>query len=204
VIILNHEQNTSEWLAARLGKPTASMASSIITSKGERSSSLTKYAEYLAGCEIAQIDINAWEGNKHTDRGHEMEIEARNAYIFETGISVNEVGFCLTDDGRIGASPDGLCGDKGGLEIKCFSRNHVNSLLYYAKHKKPPPSRTPQIQMQMLVCELDWVDLFLYHPDLPTKIIRVERDDLIQTALILNINDLLDKKAEYVELLKEI
>ena len=40
MIILDHEQGTEEWFAARLGKPSASNFSKLITATGKPSSSL--------------------------------------------------------------------------------------------------------------------------------------------------------------------
>ena len=47
MIILDHEQGSPEWLAARLGKPSASMFSKLITATGKPSSSADGYINQL-------------------------------------------------------------------------------------------------------------------------------------------------------------
>jgi hypothetical protein len=47
MIILDHEQGSPEWLAARLGKPSASCFSRLITNSGKPSSSADGYINEL-------------------------------------------------------------------------------------------------------------------------------------------------------------
>ncbi|MFM0503902.1 lambda exonuclease family protein [Paraburkholderia caffeinilytica] len=53
-------------------------------------------------------------------RGHDLEPEARMEHEAKTGLFVKRAGFVTTDDGLFGASADGLIGDDGGSEYKCF------------------------------------------------------------------------------------
>ncbi len=53
-------------------------------------------------------------------RGHELEPDARMEHEMQTGLIVQEAGFITTDDGLFGASADGLIGEDGGAEYKCF------------------------------------------------------------------------------------
>ena len=115
----NVEQGTEEWHNLRLGVPTASRFSDIITpSKGDLSKSADKYMNELIAEKITlqreQFKMTDW-----MERGNELEAEARDVYSFLSDNEVTEVGFITNDDGTIGASPDGLIGKDGGLEIKC-------------------------------------------------------------------------------------
>ena len=47
MIILDHEQGSDEWFAARLGRPSASMFNKLITSTGKPSTSAGKYIDEL-------------------------------------------------------------------------------------------------------------------------------------------------------------
>lgn len=53
-------------------------------------------------------------------RGRELEPEAREAHEFARSVQVDPCGFVMTDDGRFGASADGLIGEHGGSEYKCL------------------------------------------------------------------------------------
>lgn len=53
-------------------------------------------------------------------RGKELEPDARMEHEMQTGHIVQEAGFITTDDGLFGASADGLIGEDGGAEYKCF------------------------------------------------------------------------------------
>lgn len=196
------KQNTPEWIALRCGVPTASEASNVITGKGEKSDGLKDYAKRLACDLYAGKNVDAWEGNRYSDRGHEIECEAAAAYAFRTDAEVQEVGFFTTDDKRYGASPDRFVGEDGLLEIKCFPKLHADALIYYSRHKKCPPSRLPQVQMQMWICEKAWCDLMFYHPDLPTLIIRQEPDPKMVRALKMQLAAVIAERDKIVTILR--
>ena len=205
MIVHEAPQNTPEWLLARLGIPTASNAQKVVTSAGARSKSLADYAAYLAGCLYTKTDNEAWEGNIYTERGHELEDEARAAYEFEADLDVEVVGFCTTDDGRFGASPDGLVNErKGGVEIKCLPKKHITTLLYWHKHKKCPPERVAQVQMQIKVCELEWVDSYFYQPNLPSLMIRNYPDKAVQDALSKYLEECRQERDKILTVLEEM
>ena len=173
MIIIDCEQGSDEWFAARAGRPTASEFSKLVTSAGAPSKSMPDYAAQLAAEMYAGKPLDRFEGNGYTERGKEMEEQARDWYAFTTDVDVAEVGFCMDDHRLYGSSPDGLIGEPGAVEFKCqIAKNHVKTLLYYKKHGKCPPEYVAQTQGEMLVCERQWVDLVFYHPDLPSFIIR--------------------------------
>lgn len=176
------EQNSPEWYALRSGLPTASEFKKIITSQGKASTQLNGYAALLAAELYAGDQLERWEGNQWTERGHELELKAMASYSFINAAPVEKVGFC-TREGA-GCSPDGLVGDTGLLEIKCLSpQAHVLALAYHNKNNRPQPDYIPQVQGQMYVTEREYCDLYFYHPVLPELCIRVERDDEFHTAL---------------------
>ena len=178
------DQGTDEWFKLRYGLPTASYASSLIQISGEPSKSMKGYAEKLAGDRFAGKPLDGFKGNSSTQRGNELEPEARTYYAYTKDIEVEECGFFTDSMERYGASPDGLVGSDGLLEIKCQEpAGHIKTALMYQRTGKTPSAYIQQIQMQMLVCERAWVDLVLYHPDLPCSIIRVYRDEKVISAL---------------------
>jgi hypothetical protein len=172
MIVLPVVQGFPEWVAARLGIPTASRFDSIMTTKTRKlSSASTGYMGELLAERLFGHPVKVPESGFML-RGSEMEKSAVAAYEFERGVDVQEVGLCLRDDRRAGASPDRLVGDDGGLEIKCLAaHNHVLALLGLLDD-----DYLPQCQGQMWVTGRAWVDLMFYNPDLPHRIVRIKRD----------------------------
>src|SRR5512139_1445637 len=111
------DQNSPEWHQARLGIPTASNFKAIIGIKKDAREKATRalYMRKLAGEIITGEPAESYY-NEAMQRGHEMEAEARDAYIFSTGTELTQVGFVT--NGIAGCSPDRLIGEDGGLEIK--------------------------------------------------------------------------------------
>lgn len=169
--IVDVVQGSPEWFAVRLGIPTASNFSNIITTKGEPSKQAQKYMYRLAGESVSGQMEETYQ-NAAMTRGIEMEAEARALYEVVKGVSVQQVGFCLGNS--YGASPDGLIGDDGCLEIKCPTiAVHVEYLL----SGKLPTTYFQQVHGEMFVAERKWCDFVSYYPGLKPLIIRVERDE---------------------------
>lgn len=129
--ILDVEQGTPEWLAARAGIPTASELDQIISPELKiRSGQMVetyfarKLAERWTGFPLQSFSSGAME------QGTLCEEEAREWFAFNFDAPVSQVGFITTDDGAFGCSPDGLIGNSEGVEIKCPQpANHVKWLL---------------------------------------------------------------------------
>lgn len=177
--IIDVEQGTEEWLAARLGVPSASGFSKLITTTGKKASTFDTYVNQL----IAEKITNQPTYIPTTDamaRGTELEPHARAYYEFATDNEVQEVGFIKHAILEAGCSPDGLIGDMGGLEIKCpLPHTHIETL----RGGKMPSKHIPQVQGCMWITRREWWDFVSYHPDMQTFIIRVERDDSYIEAL---------------------
>lgn len=191
----NCEQRSPEWYALRAGIPTASEFSSLITSTGERSKTLPKYAKTLAAEAFSGRTLDGWEGNAWTERGKEMEAEALRLYEFASDCDVSPVGFVTADDGRAGCSPDGFVGDDGLVEVKCLkAENHVEAIMYYRKHGRSEPAYVQQPQGQIWITGRKWCDLIFYHPVLPLHIVRQYPDQKIITELALAVGEVLAER----------
>lgn len=170
--IINVKQGTDEWLRARLGLPTASNFDRLITKTGKPSASADRYlarlcAEWFMGYPLDEMQTPFME------RGSALEAEAVAYYEFETDSTTSEVGLCLTDDGKAGASPDRLVGDDGLLEIKCPSPEvHMGYLLGGLTDEY-----RVQVQGQLWVTGREWCDLLSFHPTIPRATVRIERDE---------------------------
>lgn len=186
MIVHDVEQGTQEWLDLRLGIPTASNGSNLVTSRGDPSKSMMGYAHKLAGDKFAGEELNKWMGNQFTERGHEVEPAGRLSYEM-LGYEVEQVGFITDDVGMCGCSPDSLVGDDGMLEIKCLPKKHIDFIDYYSRHKKAPSDYIVQCQFQLLVTGREWCDLYYYHGKLPCQVVRQHRNDKILTELTTQI-----------------
>ncbi len=196
------EQNTDAWYSLRSGIPTASAFSKLVTGTGKDSSSIAEYARTLAAEKYAGKPLDSWEGNKYTERGHEMEPDAVDEYELVNGLSVSETGFVTSDDGSYGGSPDRLVGDNGVLEVKSLiAHRHIAALQYIDQHQNIPPDYRSQVQGEILVCERDWCDLMFFHPNLPSRIFRVVKDDVFQTKLKKRIKEALKIRDEILTFL---
>lgn len=172
------EQRTPEWFGVRKGVPTASCASRIITPTGKPSTQQTQYMNELAAEYVSGVLVEPYT-NGDMKRGIELEPEARLFYEFIEGVSVEQVGFCLSEEGY-GCSPDGLINSDGGLQIKCPKPStHVQYLL----DGKLPYDYKPQVQMELLVTGRSWWDFLSYCPNMKHFIVRVEPDEDFQKAL---------------------
>ena len=192
MIRLDVQQGSPEWAHARLGIPTASEFSRILTPKTLRpSESAVGYhnellAEWLLGEPLESGDDGFMR------RGHVLEEDAVRYYEFERGLDVDRVGFVLRDDRRSGCSPDGLVGVDGLLEIKCPSpAMHVGYLL-----EAPVDKYRLQVQGNVWIAERDWCDLLSYHPSLPPALVRCYRDDKVIKALAAVVEAFCDHLAE--------
>jgi hypothetical protein len=180
--IIECVQGSDEWIAARLGIPTASEFHRIITAvKGDLSKSARKYAaglvaETLLGKPLEKPPGSLWV----LERGKLLEPLAIQQYGFVTDAEVRRVGLVTTDDGRVGGSPDGLIvGSRGGLEVKCtLDENHMSIFA-----DGPGDDYKQQVQGNLAICELEWWDLYAYHPELPPVTIRTYRDEPFITKM---------------------
>ena len=202
--VFNYTQGTDEWFRARLGIPTSSCFDKIITPKTGKMSS--QHHSYL--CELfAEIILNEpldrFPANYWMERGSVYEEDAAQSYQLETGHNVIHGGFITDDDLKWGTSLDRLIVDDsgeiiGGLEIKCPAPwTHVENLLNGDIDTK----YIPQVQGQILVGELDFVDWYSYHPQIPSSLIRTEPDAEYQAKLKTCLNDFQAKKEQYAKIL---
>jgi len=171
--IVQCEQGSPEWYAARLGLATASEFKTIIGVKKDAREKVTRdlYMRKLAG-EILTGEPMENYSNGFMDRGKQLEDEARDLYCFTRDIEPVRVGFIR--NGQKGCSPDSLIGTSGGLEIKvALPHIQIERLL---KGELPPEHRA-QVQGNISVAEREWWDFASYCPKLPLFVVRVHRDD---------------------------
>lgn len=175
--IINCEQGSEEWFSARCGIPSASNFDKIVTLKGEPSKQREKYLFTLAAERISGKKEETYS-NFAMQRGIELEDEARKYYEMDKNVEIEQVGFCLSDDGTYGCSPDGLVYPEDGhglVEIKCpLAHTHIGYLI----DGKMPSTYFQQVQGQILVTGADWCDFISYYPGVKPFLIRVKKDEV--------------------------
>jgi len=173
-------QGSPEWFAQRCGKATASRISDIVAKT--KSGYSTSRANYMAQLVVERMTNQVAESytNAAMEWGIENEGFARANYESKMNLLVTETG--AIDHPTIlksAASPDGLVGDDGCLEIKCpHTATHIDTLLGDEVAKK----YYDQMQWQMACAERDWCDFVSFDPRMPEGlqlfIKRVPRSNL--------------------------
>jgi putative phage-type endonuclease len=97
--------------------------------------------------------------------GTDQEPLARAAYEAVADVLVDEVGFVIHPTiSNAGASPDGLVGDVGLIEIKCpNTATHIDTVLT----DKVPAKYITQMQWQMACTQRKWCDFVSFDPRMP-------------------------------------
>lgn len=194
------DQRTEEWFHARVGKATASRIADIVakTKSGWGASRANYCAELVA--ERMTGKPAAGHENAAMRWGTDTEPQARAAYEFFRDASVVEVGFI--DHPAItmsGASPDGLVGDDGLVEIKCpNTATHIDTLLA----RTVPAKYIAQMSWQMACTGRRWCDYVSFDPRMPQNlqlfVKRIERDDVLIAQLEADVTEFLREVAEKV------
>lgn len=172
-------QGSDEWKQLRLGKVTASRVADIVAkTKTGYSTSRANYLAQLVAERLTGVPAETYT-NAAMQHGVDTEPEARAAYCFYQGVTVEQVAFVSHPKiDQAGASPDGLVGSDGLVEIKCpNTATHLETLLGQAV----PAKYIDQMQFQMACTERQWCDFVSYDPRMPEHMRlfckRINRDD---------------------------
>jgi putative phage-type endonuclease len=197
-------QGSPEWHAIRLGKVTASRIADVCarTKTGYGAGRKNYMAELVA----ERLTGTRGEGftNAAMQWGTDMEPEARVAYEFYRDATVAQVGFVPHPTiAETGASPDGLVGEDGLVEIKCpNTATHIETLLGGTCADK----YFLQMQWQMACTGRQWCDFASYDPRLPESmrlfVDRVKRDDTAIGAIEKDVLSFLEELRDTVHRLR--
>jgi hypothetical protein len=135
---------------------------------------------YQVAGELVSGVVQETYKNAAMERGIELEAEARSVYEFATGNTVEAIGLCIDDEHEYGASPDGMIGEDGLIEIKCpLITTHVGYLIAGTL----PSDYFQQVQGQLMVTGRKWCDFVSYYPGLKPLIVRVKPEKAFHKAL---------------------
>jgi len=181
--IIDCDQRSPEWYAARCGIVTASVVGKLITPRTVKVASnpdsrgLIEFlaAERVTGyVEDTYTSVDMW-------RGIDAEPYARDLYGGHHAEAV-ECGFMVRDFGgfKIGYSPDGLVGDDGLIEIKApRQKTHLATVIA----DEVPLHYMAQCQAGLLVSGRKWIDFVSYCGGMPLWVKRVLPDPKWQAAI---------------------
>lgn len=173
------EQGTEEWLLARCGSLGASQINeALATTKEGWGASRESLKNRIIAERLTGVPVETFT-NAAMQWGKDNEDAARKAYEAHTGSFVDEMGIAYHPVLKYThASPDGLVGDDGLIEIKCpNTTTHIETL----RSQKAPSKYMKQMLWQMRCIDRQWCDFVSFDPRLPEHlrlfVVRVERDD---------------------------
>lgn len=183
-------QRTVEWFNERLGRCTASRVADVVAlGRGGVRISRARYAAELAAERATGRLQRITQRTAAIEWGIRNEAPALRAYETKQSVKVHRVCFVTHPTIQMaGASPDGLIGDDGLVEVKC-----PNSMTHYGTCIGEPIQRRHYLQMQwQLACSRRlWCDYVSFDPRMPAElrlyIRRVPRDDCLVEKLELEV-----------------
>jgi len=201
MLIIDCVQGSEEWHKARAGCITASNFAECceLLKSGGYSAKAKQYAfklavERISGELLQEDKFETWEMR----RGRELEAPARYAHEQKIGVMVEQCGIVKTDDGLFGASVDGLIGNDGCSEYKCFvSPSSLMPILL----DEDISDCNYQVHGQLWLTNREWSDFVLYCPALAKigkdlTIFRVYRNNEFIAQMeqkLLKFNDLVNE-----------
>lgn len=190
------EQGSAEWFDLRKGIPTSSEFECLMKrGRDGKTPSATRrtYMLQLAG-EVLTGEPPEGFFSIYTERGKQLEPEARDLYAMLTDTVPEQIGF-ITNHGA-GSSTDSLIGDSGILEIKtkkpALLVDAIDNDTFLEDHQA-------QCQGALWVADREWIDLTLYWPGLPPFIKRAYRDETYIADLAKAVAAFNDELAKLVE-----
>jgi hypothetical protein len=212
-----NEIRTGAGIVTRLGRFTASQIGLLLKSGRSKSELFGQTAmSYIFGraAEILTgepISESTQVSGKSLEWGRDNEIKAVEAYVAFTGATVSHTGeaqqfFPYGEDA--GASPDGLVGDDGVLEVKCpwNPTEHVRNMMLadQTAFKAYHDDYYPQIQMQLLCTGRKWCDFVSFDPRCVREehrlhIIRIERDEEMIEVLKYRISEAVKERNKILQ-----
>ena len=198
-------QGSDDWKRYKCGRLGASSISDMLartkTGWGAMRGNLCArlVVERLTGCPTPSYTSKAMEN------GTALEPQARSLYGVLYNVDVAQIGWA--DHPRIpwsGASPDGLVGDDGLIEIKCpLEKTHLDTLL----GGSIDGGYVKQMQWQMTVLDRKYCDFTSFCPSFPPEmqihVTRVMRDDIMIANLEIEADVFLKEVDETVQALRE-
>lgn len=198
------DQRSPEWFAIRSGKVTASRIADLTAkTKSGYAASRANYMAQLVCERLTGLPQESFT-NSAMQWGTDQEPIARAEYEALQGVFVDEIGFASHPTiENAGASPDGLVGEDGLIEIKCpNTATHIETLL----SGEPDTKYVKQMQWQMACTGRKWCDFVSFDPRMPENlrlfVKEVWRDDQMIAELEKEVREFLAELEEKCNKLK--
>lgn len=169
-VILDCEQRTPEWFAARAGRLTGSAARDMMAKI--KSGEAAARRDLRTSLAIERLTGQPYETDgfvsKEMQRGIDLEPVARAMYEAETGNFVRSTGFIYAEDLMVGCSLDGdIRSFEGIIEIKCPKSA---TMINYHLNNSLPAEYLWQVTHNLWVTGAEWCDFVAYDDRLPEKL----------------------------------
>lgn len=198
MIIIDLPQGEDAWFAEKLGVPSASRASEILTRTGLVSKSRGPYMEELAWEIITGTKEDGYKNQSMQD-GNDYEDMARAYFELVQGVDITRVGVVYKDDSKdCLCSPDGLIMvRKQGYETKRATKRKVQT--ERLKNHAPDNDHWCQMQFSMMVTGWSGWWYHSHHDELPPLIMLIERDNKYIASLTVELGKFNRELEETVE-----
>lgn len=199
MIIVQLEQGSPEWLQEKLGKPSASNISKIITNDGKPNKQREGYLFELAGQILTGRGEEGYK-NPNMEEGNLREDESRKYFELTHNVEVAQAGVVYKDEQKkFLCSPDGLIENKYGLELKnVLPKTQVKYLL----DDKLPSDYFGQCQMSLYITGFKYWQFLSYVPGMKPLLIKVEPDKAYQKVLQVELEIFCDELETIVKKLR--
>lgn len=183
--LIGIEQESPEWVIARVGCATASRMADVMAKRRDMKEAAPRY-NYRMELVIENLTGRAADHyvSPAMEWGIETQKEARGAYEIHMGVDTEPGGLWLHDRiYKFAASPDYLVGADGLVECKCpLSFTHLE----YLVRKEIPEEYQWQMLAQMACTGRQWCDFVSFDPRLPEDLqLFVRRFDRTEQAQAL-------------------
>ena len=180
MIIVDVQQASDQWFQEKIGKPSASNASKIITNEGKPSKQADGYMYELAAEILTGVREETFQ-SPFMATGVEREDESRKLYELMHGVEVSQVGLVYKDDRKqFLCSPDGIINNEYGLELKNVQ---PKTQVKYLLDGDIPSEYFGQVQFSLYVTGFKFWDFMAYSPLLKPLVVRCYPDKKYQEAL---------------------
>lgn len=221
VRIVECDQRSPEWLAARIARVTGSCAADVcamdippdFTPTGRVSKAKPKERagrKHLRTRIVLETILGRRMESSFTSgamqQGVEREWDALLAYEALSGRIVWQVGFIAHNELMVGGSPDGYVGD---FDVIVEAKSPLPAThLEYLETGIVPSDYMKQVTHYLWLTGAKACDWFSYNPDFPeplqVKLVRVERDEAVIADYVSKVTDFLAEVDQKIAALRTL
>jgi len=201
------EQHTQDWFNMRLGACTGSRVKDAVSKMKNGKDYYAAREDYLADCiveRLSGVPIDHYV-SPAMQWGIENEVVGVAAYEDAMDWSVTPCGLATHPQIEwFMASPDGLVGDDGCIEVKCpTSATHIQWIIDGCV----PDEHLAQMKAVMSCAERKWCDFCSFDPRMPKEyrlfVRRLEFDQKLNAEMEEEVQKFLAEVKDRMEMLKK-